>query len=180
MKTFMSFFGAAACALLLAGSAAAQQAPTKVGYIDSRRVIQEAPGAQAARQTIETEMGAYQQQLRMLEDSVRTMFDQYQQQSVMMSPDAKAKREQEITAKQGELQQRATEIQQRAVQRQNELMEPIMARIEQIISTVRTEGGYAILFDVASDALVSADTTLDVTEQVIARLRAASAPSGSN
>lgn len=46
-----------------------------------------------------------------------------------------------------------------------------MQRIEEAISAVRQEGGFAMLFDAATDAIVSADTTLDMTERVLARLR---------
>ncbi len=54
----------------------------------------------------------------------------------------------------------------------------LVQRIEQAISAVRQEGGYAILLDAATDAIVSADTTLDVTQQVLARLQQQANPSG--
>jgi Skp family chaperone for outer membrane proteins len=52
-----------------------------------------------------------------------------------------------------------------------------MDRVEQVIETIRKEGGYAIIFDVASSAMISADSTLDLTTQVITRLKASESSS---
>jgi Skp family chaperone for outer membrane proteins len=54
-------------------------------------------------------------------------------------------------------------------------MEPIMMRVEQVIGEVRQAEGFAIVFDVASEAIISADPALDLTNMVITRLRAAPA-----
>jgi outer membrane protein len=149
----------------------------KVGYIDSRRALSEAPGAQEASTQIQTEMQKFQGQVRVLEDSVARMITDFQQKSVTMSTDARTKRQQEIQQAQTRLQQQAQQIEQQAVQKQEELMQPIMQRVEQVIDEVRREGGYGIILDVASGAMISADTTLDITTQVINRLKASQSSS---
>jgi outer membrane protein len=167
----------AAAGLLIVAAPLAAQAPTKIGYIDTRRVLQEAPGAQEARATMEREMQGWQQQLQAMDDSLRTMMTDYQQRSLVMSADAKQKREQEIIEKQQGFEQRAQELQTQAGRRQQELMEPIMQRVEGIISEVRQAEGFAMVFDVASEAIVSADPVLDLTNKVIERLKSAPAAS---
>jgi outer membrane protein len=162
--------------LVVAAPAVAQaQGPTRVGYIDTRRVIQEAPGAQEARATMEREMQGWQQQLQAMDDSLRTIMTEHQQRSLVMSADARQRREQEIVQKQQGFEQRAQALQQQAGRRQQELMEPIMERVETVISDVRQAEGFAIIFDVASEAIVSADPALDITERVIARMKATAA-----
>jgi len=154
------------------------QASMKIGYIDSRRVLQEAPGAQEARTRLEQEMQGFQQQLQMLEDSLQSIIADYQQKSLVMSAEAKQAREQEIIAKRDGWLQRSEQIQQQAAQRQQEVMQPIMQRVEQAISQVRQAEGVAIVFDVVSDAIISADPSLDLTTKVIEQLKAA-APTAS-
>jgi outer membrane protein len=160
---------------LLAGAlpAAAQQ---KVAYLDSRRILQQAPGAQEARTQIEQEMRAFQQRLTQLQDSAQKVLTDYQQRSLTLSPDARRTEEQKIMARQRELEAQAEQLQLEANQKQTDLMQPVMTRVEDAIEAVRQEGGYAIIFDAASGAFVSADTTLDLTTQVINRLRAAGTP----
>lgn len=163
----------AAIGLVAAAAPAMAQAPTKIGYIDTRRVIQEAPGAQEAQSTMEREFQALQQRMQAMDDSLRTIVQEYQQRSLMMSADAKQKREQEILEKQTEFRQRAEQMEQQAARRQQELLEPIMQRVEQVISDVRQAEGYIMIFDVSSDAIVSADPAFDLTAKVIERMRAA-------
>ncbi|HSK20144.1 MAG TPA: OmpH family outer membrane protein [Longimicrobiales bacterium] len=158
--------------LLAVSAPLSAQTATKIGYIDTRRVLQEAPGAQEARTTLESEMQGFQNQLQMMQDSLQAMMTDYQQKSLVMSADAKQKREQEIIAKRTGWEQRAEQLQQQAAQRQQQVMEPIMQRVEAAISEVRQTQGYAIIFDVVSEAIVSADPALDITATVIERLKA--------
>lgn len=160
--------------LLAVSAPLSAQAATKIGYIDTRRVLQEAPGAQEARTTLEAEMQRFQNQLKSMQDSLQAIMTDYQQKSLVMSADAKQKREQEIIQKRTVWEQRAEQMQQQAAQRQQEVMEPIMQRVEEVISQVRQAEGFAIVFDVASEAIVSADPALDLTAKVIERLKAAS------
>lgn len=162
--------GAVAVGLLAAAvPASAQQ---KVAFLDSRRILQEAPGAQEARTAIEQEMRTFQQRLTTLQDSLQRVVQDYQQRSMTLSPDARKTEEQKIAAKQRELQAQAEQLELDANRKQNDLMQPVMDRVEKAIEDIRKEGGYAIIFDAASAAMVSADTTLDLTLQVINRLKA--------
>jgi outer membrane protein len=172
MRNWVTPFMAVAGLLVVSAPLSAQSA-NKIGYIDTRRVIQEAPGAAEARSTLEREMQALQTQLNAMEDSLKAMFTEYQQRQQMMSADAKRTREQELTAKNQAMQQRASEMQQHAQRRQQEVMQPIMTKVEQIIDDVRKAEGYAIVFDRSSEAIVSADPALDLTQKVIDRLKAA-------
>lgn len=171
MRKFVTF-AAAAVGMLLASAPLAAQA-AKIGYLDTRKIIQEAPGAQDARSALEKEMAGWQTQLKAMEDSLQFMVDQYQKQSVMLSADAKKAKEGEIVAKRTGFEQRAQSLQQTAGQRQEQLMKPIMDKVQAAITEIRTQEGYAIIFDVASEAFVSADPALDLTEKVIAKLKAA-------
>lgn len=172
MRKLFAVVIAASGMLAIAGPLSAQAA-AKIGYIDTRRVLAEAPGAAEARTTLEQAMQGFQGQLKAMQDSLQAMMTDYQQKSLVMSADAKQKREQEIIQKRTAWEQRAEQLQQQAAQRNQEVMAPIMERVEQAISQVRQAEGYAIVFDVASEAIVSADPALDLTPKVIEQLKAA-------
>ena len=55
---------------------------------------------------------------------------------------------------------------------------PIMEQINKIIDELRAEEGYSMIFDAENQAgvLVAADKNLDLTDKVLARLRAAGPP----
>jgi outer membrane protein len=109
-----------------------------------------------------------------MEDSMSTLMSQFQQQSVMLSADAKKQREDEIRAKGAGWQQRAQALQEEAGKRQQTLMQPIMDKIQAAINELRAAEGYAIIFDMAAEAMVAADPALDLTDKVIARLKTTS------
>ncbi len=171
MKKHLGAVLAALALVALAGPVAAQQAPMRIGYINTQKLLQEAPGTQEVQQRIRTELQPFDQQLRALEDSLRALQQQFGQEPAGMTEQARTQRQQQFQTQASALQQRAAQVQQEAAQKQNELLAPVMQRIEEAISAVRQEGGYAMLFDAATDAIVSADTTLDVTDRVLARLR---------
>ena len=153
----------------------------KIAYIDSRIIIAEAPGAREAQESFERDMNRFRAELQVLEDSLKALVSEYEQKQVLLSPEAKRQKEEEIRRKQRQYQERATELETQAARRQSELVEPIMTRIQEVLTQIQQEGGYAIIFDAAAGALVAADPSLDITRQVIERLKAtasASRPSG--
>jgi outer membrane protein len=168
----------AVIAMMAVAAPLAAQAPTKIGYIDTRRVFQEAPGAQDARATLEREMQQWQAQMQLMDDSLTTMITEFQQRSTVMTTDARQRREAEIRQKEASFRERAAEIEQTAGRRQQEIMGPIMQRVEDAISQVRQAEGYAVIFDVAHEAIVSADPALDISTRVIERMRATGAAAG--
>lgn len=180
MRNLLASLIAAVGLVAVAAPLAAQVAApaNKIAYIDTRRIIQEAPGADSAQATMQREMTAFQAQVKAMQDSMATMVADYQKTSLVMSADAKAKREQEIRDKEQLFQQRAQQLQQQAQLRQQQLMDPIMQKIDAIIAEVRKAEGVGIVFDASSEIIVSADPALDLTEKVLARLKAAPATAG--
>jgi outer membrane protein len=176
MRNVLSVLAATVGLGLLAPGASAQGS-AKIGFIDSRKILAEAPGAKEAQATFEKEMQGYQAQLKVMEDSLKSLMDDYQQKSTTLSPEAKKQREDAIRARQESYQQRASQLEDQAGSRQATLVQPVMDRIKTVISEIRKEGGYAMIFDVGGqgNGVVAADTTLDLTSQVLARLVKASA-----
>jgi outer membrane protein len=152
--------------------AAAQTAPMKIGYINSQKLIEQAPGAAEVKTTLQKELASWKAQVDATDDSIQAMITQFQQKSVLLSPDAKQKQMDAITARQTAFQARVQEIQTKAGQRQQELLKPIMDKVQVAIADVRKAEGYAIIFDAATDAMVDADPALDLTDKVLAKLKA--------
>ena len=98
------------------------------------------------------------------------MIQQFEQQQLTLSPQARETQGQSIQAKQDEYNQRAQELEGEAGRRQAELVQPIMDQVTEAIDQIRTEGGYAIIFDLSAQAIVSADPNLNMTQAVIDRL----------
>jgi outer membrane protein len=173
-KTFLM---ALAVLAVTAGAANAQTAATKIAFVNSQKIIAEAPGAAEVRSTIEKEMNKHRADLALADDSLKNIISAYEKKQLVLSADARKKEEDAIRARQGALQTRAQALENVMVKRQQELAKPIMDRINTVLQAIRTEGGYSIILDAANGGIVAADPTMDLTETVLTRLKStASAP----
>ncbi|CAN5625439.1 OmpH family outer membrane protein [soil metagenome] len=158
--------------ILLLGSVSMAEAQTpRIGYIDSQAILAEAPGSREAQQAFDQEMDRYRGEMQRLGEELDRLVSAYQQQERNLTPEAREARQQEIRRKESEYQSRVEEIDEEASRKRQELVEPILERMSQVIETVRSEGSYALIFDTASRSIIAADPALDLTDEVLRRLQ---------
>ena len=153
----------------------AAQGPLKIGYINSQAILAQDPTATAAQEQFQREMVPLQSELQALEQEIADLLSQYQAQQITLTANARRSRQETIVQKQQAYQERLAQIEAEAARRQQELVEPIMERINDIIQGIRSEGSYTFIFDVAGGGLIAADESFDLTDEVMERL-AAGAP----
>jgi outer membrane protein len=163
-------------AVALSVSPAQAQTPLKVGYINSQAILEQAPGAREAMQQFDQEMASLRSRLQPAADSLDQLIQAYEAQALTMSADAKQRREQTILQRRESLEQRAAQLETEAGQRREELVQPVMDRINSVIESMRVEGSYHLIFDVAAGSIIAADESLDLTAEVIRRLQASAGP----
>jgi outer membrane protein len=160
------------------GASEARAQVLKIGYIHSEAIIAQDPDAVAAQEQFRQDMEPWENELRLLEEEIGTLLNQYQAQQVTLTPDARRARQREIVDKQNAYQQRLQQIEAAAAQRQQELVQPIMEKINEVIQDLRTEGSYTFIFDASAGGLIAADEAFDLTDEVVRRLAADRAPGG--
>jgi outer membrane protein len=174
--------GAVGCAMALGaaptaleaqarGAQPAAQQGTRFAFVNSQRIMAEAPGAREAQQSFEREMQRYRLEVDSLEQALETRQAEFQRQQATLSPTVRTQRQQEIQQQFQTYQQRVGELERTAQRRQQELVEPVMQRISETIEAIRREGNYAMIFDASAGALITADPALDLTERVLTRLQ---------
>ncbi len=156
--------------------AAAQQtaaAPGRVAFVNMRRVLAETPGYAQAETTFVKEMAGHRAEYQKLQVSLDSAATDFEQQATLLSATARATRRRDLETRQQALEQRGQELQQRIATRERELLDPIQTRVVAVIERLRAAGGYAMVFDVSSQAnnVVTADKSLDLSDQVIAELK---------
>jgi outer membrane protein len=147
-------------------------APFKLAYINSAVILEGAPGAKEASDAVNQYMQTAEAEVQRMGEEIQTLMANYERQQIALSPQAKTQRENEINQKRQAYQARVEQLEQQAAQRQKDIIQPVMDKITAVIEQIRTEGSYAMIFDVAAGSLISADKTLDLTEEVLRRLRA--------
>ena len=161
-----------------AGSASAQAATTKIGFINSAAILSQAPGRVEAENRFKGEVTAYQAQLQRMSDSLQTMAANFDKEAARLDSATRTVRAKAIQDRETAYQARARSLDSTMQSRQAELIRPIMENLQKVIEQVRAEDGYSMIFDVASQTsvIVAADKALDITEKVLAKVKAAPAP----
>jgi Skp family chaperone for outer membrane proteins len=161
-----------------AGPLAAQSAaPQRLAYVDTRKILDAAPGRTEAEAQLQKEAAVWEAEIKKMQDSMNGMITDFQKTSGTMTQAAKDKRTKEIQDKQVEYQKRNDEINAEADHRRNELLQPILDQIKIALEDVRVSTGNDVIFDVGTQAsIVAVNKNLDVSDRVIARLRVLGAP----
>jgi outer membrane protein len=163
----------AALVLTLALAAGTTEAQTlKIAYINSQEILSGYDEAKQAQAQYDKDLQSYNAEAQQLRDELDRMQQQLQQQELTLSKEAKANRQQQIQQKAQAAQQRMQELDQQAAQRRQELVQPIMDKINAVIDKIRSEGNYAFILDAAAGSILAADPSLDLTQEVIRRLKA--------
>lgn len=149
---------------------AVAQSPLKIGYINSQVIIAQDPAAAAAQEQFQREMVPFESELKGLETDIANLISQYQAQQITLTANARRTRQDQIAQRQQAYQERMAQIEAEAARRQQELVQPIMERINNIIQDIRRDGAYTFIFDVAGGGLIAADESFDLTDEVMERL----------
>ena len=177
----MSVFrlGAAAIlCLLIASPVAVQGQGTKVGYINSDQILAEYGPAQDAKMSLDATVAGYDAEIQQLEAGLQQALNEYEQQQLTMNADARREREQELGNRRIKLEERRQELNRQALQRQQEVFQPIMEQIRVVLEEIRVEGGYGLILDTVSRAILVADPALELTQEVLTRLEARTGSEG--
>ncbi|MES2176489.1 MAG: OmpH family outer membrane protein [Gemmatimonadota bacterium] len=158
----------------LSGSASAQG--QKLAYVTTSILVEQAPGRADAETAYQKEADVFKAEIKRMSDSLDAMIAAYQKVQPTLTAAQRDTREKDLGGKQAAYQQRTRDIEAKANQRQNELVGPVMDRIKLAIEDVRIEGGYSFIFNAEQGSpIVAFDKNLNVTDRVLAKLRASSA-----
>ena len=166
----------AALASILAGVPLAAQEVVggKIGVFNADRIMAESQPGQQALALFNQLRDQRVQELQVQQDQVNVL----QQQAISVtpgSPDA-IRLQREVENSMLRLERLQQDVQQELGLRQNELTSDITDKIAGIITTMGEEEGYALIFNAVQSGLVYVGPALDITDEIIRRVDALSAP----
>lgn len=158
---------------LAQGTTAPTTAP-KFAFVRGQDILAQTPGRQELEQRFQKEVDSARAQEKVWGDSINALLGDYANKEASLSADARTTRQAAIRQKQAEFQQKQQQLEQQVQQDNQRLVAPILQRVNGILDQVRNENNYTFIFDVQAQggAIVAADKNLDITDQVVARLKA--------
>ena len=146
---------------------AAEAQTLEIAYVDSWEVLNSYPEAVAAQERFDNAIAPHEMAVMVQRDVVASFRSQLKKER---SPGERAKLERFVQVAELAYQRRTTDFERIGDQLRAELVQPFMDRITEVIETMREERQYALIIDVGADSIISADPTLDLTQEVLRRL----------
>jgi outer membrane protein len=158
-------------------SAQSAPAPQRFAYVDTRLILDQAPGRAEAEAQLQKEAVVWDAEIKKMQETMNAMIAEFQKTSATMAAATRDKETKKIQDKQGEFQKRNDEINQEAEKRRNEMLQPILDQIKIALEDVRIAGNLDAIFDVGQNAtIVAVNKNLNLSDRVIARLRVLGVP----
>ncbi len=153
----------------LALAPATALAETKIGFVNTARLLEESPQARAAQTALEGEFLPRQRELAGQQKALQDKEEKLKRDSAVMSEADRAKAERELRDGQRDLARRFNELQEDANLRRNEEFGKVQRALLQEVQTYARANGFDL---VVSDGVLFASPAVDITAQVVAAIKA--------
>lgn len=165
-KSFILMF------LLLAGILTANA--QRFALIDMEYILKNIPAYERANEQLNQASKKWQNEVEKLAEEAKTMYKNYQSESVFLSEEQKSKKEEEIVNKEKE----AAELRRQyfgpdgeLYKKRESLMQPIQDEIYNAVKEIATQKGYSVVADRASaGSIIFASPSIDISNEVLAKL----------
>lgn len=156
---------------LSAGSVIA--ADMNVGFVDTARVLKQAPQAELARKKLESEFAPRDQQVVEMRKTLKNMEDELAKDSTVMSELVRKKKERAIISQKRDIKRAREEFNEDLNIRRNEELAKLQKLVYEVIITLAKDENYDVIL---GDNVMFASKRVDVTDKVLQRLSDSNKP----
>lgn len=164
-----------AVALLFLGGLFFQADAQRIAYVDVNRILESIDEYQEAQRELDQLAARWRQEIAQEYDQIKSMYNRYQAEQVLLSDEARRQREDEIMEKEKqvrELQKARFGPEGALFERRQDLVRPIQERVYQTIEEYATERGYDFIFDRSGAAgMIFSNPQYDKTDDILRALK---------
>lgn len=152
-------------------------AEQKIGYFDSEKIIAQSERAQELQKEFDKKVNEWKQELNKRRGEIEKLKKALENQSFMLTEEARARKIREIQEKQKSLEEFINEIYEsggKAELLNKKLMQPLHQDIDSVVTEIAKEDEFSLIL--YSKVVVFAEDAYDITDKVIERLNRKYAP----
>ena len=145
----------------------------KIGYVDSNEIMNNFEEVRQVQVDLEKEQKRLEAEFNDLVYSLDSLKQDYERQRLLMSDTRRNEKENEITSKEKSIQKFQLDKfgpEGEIYRKQNQLLKPVLGKIDDAIQKVGSERGYDFILDAMSGALLYALDSHNLTEDVMEEL----------
>ena len=167
----MKRFNAPVAGLLLASALFSQGllAETKIGFVDTVKLMEAAPQAKSAQSKIESEFSPREKELVSLQREIKEMEDKLSRDGAVMSDSQRSNLERDILAKRRDLKRSQEEFRDDLNIRRNEVLAKLQKDMYEAVVALAKEEKFDLIL---SQGVVYSSDRIDITDSVLKKLGA--------
>ena len=143
------------------------QLPTKLGYVDMERAVNESKAGKAARKKFVDYMKKKRAESEKKKKELTSMKQILEKQGALLAEDVRLEKEREYQKKVREYQLYLKNLRDDARTKEMEMSKKIIREIQKVIFTYARKEGYAMIFEKSRSGLLYAPDSLDLTNTII-------------
>ncbi|GAB1425169.1 OmpH family outer membrane protein [Thauera terpenica] len=153
-------------AVALIGISQAAVADTKIGFVNSDRVMREAAPAVRAQQRLEKEFEKRDEELQRMAKDLKAMQENLERDGATMTESDRRNKERAVNDINRDFQRKQREFREDLNQRRNEELASVLDKANRSVKDIAEKENYDIIFQEA----VFANPRIDITDKVIKAL----------
>jgi outer membrane protein len=142
-------------------------AETKIGFVDTVKLLEAAPQAKSAQSKIESEFAPREKELVALQREIKTKEDKLARDGTVMSESERSKLERDILAKRRDLKRSQDEFRDDLNIRRNEVLAKLQKDMFEAIVSLGKEQKYDLIL---TQGVVYSSDRVDITDSVLKKL----------
>ncbi len=139
----------------------------KIGFVNSARVLQEAPQAERARIKLQSEFAPRDKKIVAMQKALKKLEDGMNRDSAVMSEMVRKKKERKLLTMKRDLKRAREEFNEDLNLRRNEELSDLQQKVYEAIVSLAKEEKYDVIL---GDSVMFASKRVDITEKIIKRL----------
>lgn len=177
-RVLRAALAAVGLALLLIGGVvdrAAAQGNQRIAFVNSEKILEQYRGTQTAMATFRKDVDAWNAEAQQRKRDLDALEKELSQQSAMLSDDKRREKEQDYQRKLTEYDQYVQSLwgpNGKISERNEEILRPIIAKIQGIVARIAEDEDYDLILDMADGNILYGAASLDLTTRLIDEMNA--------
>jgi outer membrane protein len=147
----------------------------KLGFFDKQAIVDRSEMGKEGLATIKAEMKPVYEKLEATRQEIKELKEEFKKKEPIWSDEVKKAKYLEIVSMEKKLEQDVEQANRSLSKRERELLTPLQRKVLDIVAKIGKEEGYTMIFEIPGAGIWYAPDSLNLTDQIIQELNAASA-----
>ena len=155
-----------ACSLTAVCVLASAQDASRIGFVNTERILRDAAPAKSAQQKLEQEFSKRDKELQDMAARLKSLGERLDRDAAVTSESERQKRQRELAEAEKEYQRKQREFREDLNQRRNEELSQVIDKANRVIKQIAEQEKYDLILQEA----VFASPRIDITDKVLRAL----------